>query len=133
MLAAYRSAALPLETIWMSTGTMDEGMPFTVNNGAFMNAEGELRSILQWEIDEIQGKGQRLIARVHPAFPINEDFNLFLALRDAEALLKSTVHPTTNGGFLTADTAIASQANFPDFMKSSTQQIWLAGLQSLAA
>jgi hypothetical protein len=61
---------------------------------------------------------------VHPAFPINDEFNLFLALRDSEALLKSTLHATTNSGFLTADTTIATQANFPDFMNSNTQQIW---------
>jgi alpha-glucosidase (family GH31 glycosyl hydrolase) len=46
VLDAYRSAELPLETIWMSTGTMDHGMPFTVNNGAFMNKKDEPRSIL---------------------------------------------------------------------------------------
>jgi alpha-glucosidase (family GH31 glycosyl hydrolase) len=127
----YLDAKLPLESIWLSESTMDNGMPFTIDNKGFMLVSGP--SILQWEIDTIEKVNQHLIAVVHPAVPMNTEFNIYNLLKEQKALIMSTHNSDKNDAQLTANTKLVEQANFPDFMNSEATSVWAAGIEGLFA
>jgi len=51
-------------------------------------------------------------------------------LNQNDALVKTTVN-TDKSKYLTANTAIVEQANFPDFMHPKAREVWTFGLESL--
>lgn len=130
VIGNYTLAGMPLDSVWMSWDSQYKGMPFTIDNRVFMQEIEDGISILQWKKQYIDSQNVKLIARSHPAFPVNEDFNLWRMLNENDAGVKTVVN-TDKSKYLTADTNIVKQANFADFLHPKGREIWTIGLESL--
>jgi len=76
----------------------------------------------------------KLVSRTHPGFMMNDEFNLWNLLVSSDALVKTTIQRAgSTNPYLTADTVLTKQANFPDFMNMKAREVWKAGLESLNA
>lgn len=107
VLKGYADMKLPLETVFLGEGSMDHGMPFTIDNEGFMmNTPAEQRSILVWVKENFSSKNMWVVPTIHPGIPINKDLEVYDVFNKEGALIKSAIHKDKNGGFLTADTAL---------------------------
>lgn len=95
-------------------------------------AAGKDDSVLVWSYKNFVDVNKHLCLGLHPAFPVNTEFNVYNILASNSALLKSTFKPTEKDGFLTADTELVKQAHFPDFMNPAATLAWAVGLEGLA-
>jgi len=91
----------------MSHGANNEGMPFSVNNGKFMNIPKDLSSITTWKMNFMDKNDVKLVTRQTPAFGYNMDNGLWKMFFEQQALIKSTIHTDVYGSYLTTDTTTA--------------------------
>jgi len=51
VMKGYSDAGMPLDSVWLPFATQYKGLPFTIDNGVFMQNSKEGASITAWKVD----------------------------------------------------------------------------------
>lgn len=122
---------MPLDSVWLPFGAQYKGLPFTIDNRIFMQDQKEGWSVTNWYKMALETKNVKLIPKTHPGFQIDDEDDTWEYFAAADGFIKSAISTDKTKPYLTADTAVLKQANFPDFMNIKAREIWQGGLESL--